>query len=43
MDLYVQYGKEASETVQNLLRKRLVPRIAKIYLTKTSKGTLLYW
>ena len=35
--------KEASETVQSLLRKRLVPRIAKVYLRKTSKETLLYW
>ena len=35
--------KEASEAVQSLLRKRLVPRIAKVYLGKTSKETLLYW
>ena len=35
--------KEASETIQSLLRKRLVPRIAKVYLRKTSKETLLYW
>ena len=35
--------KEASETVQSLLRKRLVPRIAKVYLRKTSKKTLLFW
>ena len=32
---------EASETVQSLLGKRLVTRIAKIYLRKTSKETLL--
>ena len=43
MDFYVQYGKEASETVQNLLRKRLVSRITKVYLRKTSEETLLYW
>ena len=43
MDLYVQYGKEASETVQNLLRKRLVSRITQVYLRKTSEETLLYW
>ena len=35
--------KEASETVQSLLRKRLVPRNTKVYLRKTSKETLLYW
>ena len=35
--------KEASETVQSLLVKRLVPQIAKIYLRKTSKETLLKW
>ena len=40
---YVQYGKEASEIVQNLLRKRLVSRITKVYLRKTSEETLLYW
>ena len=34
--------KEASETVQSLLKKRLVPRITKVYLRKTSKETLLY-
>ena len=35
--------KEASETVQSLVRKRLVPQIAKVYLKKTSKETILYW
>ena len=35
--------KEASETVQSLLRKRLVPQTAKAYLRHTSKETLLYW
>ena len=35
--------KEASETVKSLLRKRLVSRITKVYLRKTSKETLLYW
>ena len=31
--------KEASETVQSLLRKRLRARIAKVYLRKTSRET----
>ena len=35
--------KEASETVQSFLRKRLVPRIPNVYLKKTSTETLLYW
>ena len=35
--------KEAFETVENLLRKRLVSRITKVYLRKTSEETLLYW
>ena len=35
--------KEASETVQSLLRKQLVPRITEVYLSKRSKETLLYW
>ena len=35
--------EEASETVQSLLRKWLVPRITKVYLSKTPKETLLYW
>ena len=35
----MQYGKEASETVQDLLRKRLVSRITKVYLRKTSNET----
>ena len=35
--------KEASETVHSLLRKRLVSRITKVYLRKTSEETLLYW
>ena len=35
--------KEASETVQSLLRKRLVSRITKVHLRKTSEETLLYW
>ena len=42
MDFNVHYGKEASETVQNLLRKRLLTRIPKVYLRKTSEETLLY-
>ena len=35
--------KEASETVQSLQRKRLVPQIDNVSLRKTSKETLLYW
>ena len=35
--------KEASETVQSLLRKRLESRITTVYLRKTSDETLLYW
>ena len=35
--------KEASETVQSLLSKPSVTRIAKVYLRKMSKETLLYW
>ena len=34
--------KEASETVQSLLRKRLESRITKVYPRKTSEETLLY-
>ena len=34
--------KEGSETVQSLLRKRLVTRTTKVYLKKTSKETLLH-
>ena len=35
--------KKASKTKQSLLRKRLVTRITKVYLRKTSEETLLYW
>ena len=34
--------KEASETVQSLLKKLLVPRITKVYLRKMSKETIVY-
>ena len=43
IDMYVNMQKEGSETVQSLLRKRLVTRSTKVYLTKTSKETLLHW
>ena len=42
IDMYVQYAKGRIWNSLELVRKRLVRRISKVYLKKTSKQ-LLYW